>query len=321
MENRTLSEQHFTIAFYNVENLFDIEDNAYTNDNDYLPTSVKRWTKKRYDRKITKLAEVISKIGSDEMKEPPAIIGVAEAENEGVLLDLINAEALKDYNYDIVHYDSKDERGIDVGFIYNKDVFQVDDSSRYSIYLEKEPGIQDFTRDILWVSGKLDGEPIHCLVNHWPSRRDGVDESSKNRMKAASKALEIIENIRRFEVDPKIIVMGDFNDNPNNDSIRHLSEKAQLFNPMKTMQSFSRGTQNHKFTWNVFDQILFSTNFFESDSESLKFEKADIFDKKFLTQYKGRFKGQPFRTYVGKKYKGGYSDHFPVYMQISKYSK
>lgn len=170
------------------------------------------------------------------------------------------------------------------------------------------------------MSGKLDGQMLHCIINHWPSRRDGVDVSSKNRMAAANKVLEIITFLRDKEDNPNIIVMGDFNDNPNNDSMRKLSEKGQLFNPMKTLTSYSRGTQNHKFKWNMFDQILFSTNFFETDQNRLKFERADIFDKKFLKQSKGRFKGQPFRTYVGKKYKGGFSDHFPVYLQISKSS-
>ena len=111
--------------------------------------------------------------------------------------------------------------------------------------------------------------------------------------------------------------MGDFNDNPNNESVKMLAEKGRLFNPMKTLVSYARGTQNHNFKWNVFDQILFSTNFFETDDLSLKFEVANIFDEKFLTQYHGKFKGQPFRTYVGKKYKGGFSDHFPVYIRLS----
>ncbi|WP_040254528.1 endonuclease [Psychroserpens mesophilus] len=318
MEKESRIEHQYTIAFYNVENLFDIKDNGFTHDNDFLPHAAKRWTKKRYENKLYKLSDVISKIGFNNLKKPPTIIGIAEAENKKVLLDLINTENLKNYNYDIVHYDSKDERGIDVGFIYNKDEFELEYSKPFSIYLEKEDGIQDFTRDILWVSGKLNGEFMHCIVNHWPSRRDGQEESSLNRIAASQKVLEIIGLINENESNPKIIVMGDFNDNPNNESVKMLTEKGQLFNPMKTLVSYARGTQNHNFRWNVFDQILFSTNFFETDNSSLKFEFANIFDEKFLTQYHGKFKGQPFRTYVGKKYKGGFSDHFPVYIQLSK---
>lgn len=317
MKKQNKIEQYFTIAFYNVENLFDIEDNGFTHDNDFLPHSVKRWTKKRYERKLQKLGDVISKIGLNDIQKPPTIIGIAEAENKKVLQDLIKSEDLKEYNYDVVHYDSKDERGIDVGLIYNKDEFELEYSKPFSVYLEKEEGVQDFTRDILLVSGKLNGELIHCIVNHWPSRRDGVEASSANRFAASQKAIEIIEDIKAKEANPKIIVMGDFNDNPNNDSIKFLEENGQLFNPMKTLVSYFRGTQNHKFKWNMFDQILFSTNFFETNDLSLKFEKADIFDEKFLTQFHGKFKGQPFRTYAGKKYKGGYSDHFPVYLRLS----
>jgi len=311
------TEEEYTIAFYNVENLFDFEDNGFTHDNDFLPGSVKRWTKNRYNRKLYKLADAISKIGFNETQKPPSLIGIAEAENKKVLQDLIETKDLKDYNYGIVHYDSKDERGIDVGLIYNKDEFELEYSKPYSIYLEKENGTQDFTRDILLVSGKLNGELIHCIINHWPSRRDGFEVSSQNRIAASHKAIEIIETIKAKETNPKIIVMGDFNDNPNNESVKMLNEKGQLFNPMKTLVSYSRGTQNHKFKWNVFDQILFSTNFFETDVLSLKFEVADIFDEKFLKQYHGKYKGQPFRTYSGKKYKGGFSDHFPVYIRLS----
>ncbi|WP_033959738.1 endonuclease [Psychroserpens jangbogonensis] len=311
------TEHQYTVAFYNVENLFDFKDNGLTHDNDFLPDSAKRWTKNRYEKKLYKLADVISKIGFDDVQKPPTLIGIAEAENKKVLQDLIETKDLKAYNYGIVHYDSKDERGIDVGLIYNKDEFELESSMPFSIYLEKESGAQDFTRDILLVSGKLNGELIHCIINHWPSRRDGLVKSSLNRIAASQKAIEIIGTIRTKEANPKIIVMGDFNDNPNNESVKMLNEKGELFNPMKTLVSYSRGTQNHKFKWNVFDQILFSTNFFETDDESLKFEEADIFDEKFLTQYQGKFKGQPFRTYSGKKYKGGFSDHFPVYMRLS----
>ena len=317
MEQEYTRKQFFTVAFYNVENLFDFRDNIITYDNDFLPNSAKRWTKKRYERKLYKLAEAISKIDFEDTQKLPSLIGIAEAENKKVLQDLIQTEDLKNCNYDIVHYDSKDERGIDVGLIYNKDEFELEYSKPYSVYLEKEDGSQDFTRDILLVSGQLNGELIHCIVNHWPSRRDGLEESSLNRIAASKKVIEIIKSIREKDHNAKIIVMGDFNDNPNNESVKLLAEKGQLFNPMKTLGSYVRGTQNHKFTWNMFDQILFSTNFFKSDDLSLKFETADIFDQKFLTQYHGKFKGHPFRTYIGTKYKGGFSDHFPVYLRLS----
>lgn len=306
-----------TIAFYNLENLFDIYNDATKHDNDFLPGSEKRWTKKRYDRKIYKLGQVISKIGFEESEKPPAIVGLAEVENKNVIQDLINSKDLENYNYDFVHYDSQDERGIDVALIYDKTFFSVEKSKTYSVYLEDEIGDQDYTRDILYVSGFLHSEKLHCIVNHWPSRREGELLSNPKRIKAAEKVIEIINNIKQDDPNAKILVMGDFNDNPSNDSMKLLSQKAELYNPMETMLSYSRGSLNHNFKWNLFDQILFSTNLFETQKDKLKFDEANIFDEKFLTQYKGKFKGQPFRTFAGKKYKGGYSDHFPVYVQLN----
>lgn len=313
-EDKTITH---TVAFYNLENLFDIYNDATKHDNDFLPASDKRWTKKRYDRKLFKLGQVISKIGFDNTQKPPAIVGLAEVENKNVLKDLIQSKDLEPYDYGIVHYNSQDERGIDVAMIYDKTVFTVEYSKTFSIYLEDDIGEQDYTRDILLVSGVLHSEKVYCIVNHWPSRREGEEESMHKRLKAAQKVVEIINSIQTESPDAKILVMGDFNDNPSNESIKFLTNNAGLYNPMETMLSYSRGSLNHNFKWNLFDQILFSTNFFETRKNRLKFDEADIFDEKFLTQYKGKFKGQPFRTYVGKKYKGGYSDHFPVYVQLN----
>ncbi|MCD2258457.1 endonuclease/exonuclease/phosphatase family protein [Psychroserpens luteolus] len=307
----------YTVAFYNLENLFDIYNDASKHDDDFLPNSEKRWTQKRYDRKLFKLAQVISKIGFENTQKPPSIVGLAEVENKNVLRDLIESKHLESYNYGIVHYNSQDERGIDVAMIYDKTVFTVQHSKTYSIYLEDEIGEQDYTRDILLVSGILHSEKVHCIINHWPSRREGEQESMPKRLKAAQKVVEIIDAIKTKDPNAKLLVMGDFNDNPSNESIKFLSSNGDLYNPMETMLSYSRGSLNHNFKWNLFDQILFSTNFFETQKNKLKFDEADIFDEKFLTQYKGKFKGQPFRTFVGKKYKGGYSDHFPVFVQLN----
>ncbi len=306
----------YTIAFYNLENLFDIYNDATKFDDDFLPRSEKQWTKKRYDKKVLKLGEVIAKIGYDESKTNPSIIGLAEVENKNVIRDLTESCHLSNFNYDFIHYNSQDERGIDVALLYDKNVFEVKNSKTYAVYLEDEIGDRDYTRDILLVSGKLHSEMIHCIVNHWPSRREGEKESSHKRLKAAQKVIEIIKEVRSTDQDAKILVMGDFNDNPWNDSIKFLAEQGRLYNPMETLLSYSRGTLNHNFQWNLFDQILLTTNFFETEDNALKFDEANIFDEKFLTQYKGKFKGQPFRTFVGLKYKGGYSDHFPVYLHL-----
>ena len=192
-----------TIAFYNLENLFDIYNDATKHDNDFLPGSEKRWTKKRYDRKIYKLGQVISKIGFEESEKPPAIVGLAEVENKNVIQDLINSKDLENYNYDFVHYDSQDERGIDVALIYDKAFFSVEKSKTYSVYLEDEIGDQDYTRDILYVSGFLHSEKLHCIVNHWPSRREGELLSNPKRIKAAEKVIEIINNIKQDDPNAK----------------------------------------------------------------------------------------------------------------------
>lgn len=306
----------YTIVFYNIENLFDIENDPLTNDDDFLPTSAKRWTLKRYQNKLRKLGSVISKIGEEDTEVAPVIIGLAEVENSKVLSDLVRSKNLINEAYSYVHYDSSDERGIDVALLYKSDIFKVEKSETFSVYLQGESGEQDYTRDILLIQGILDNEPLNILVNHWSSRREGEKETEFKRIAASNKVNSIIKTIKQENSNAKIIVMGDFNDNPNNDSINLMEKESNLYNPFKTVWSRDKGSQNYDFQWNLFDQILFSTNFFDANNSSLAFQDADIFNSKFLTQYKGKYKGQPFRTYVGKKYKGGYSDHFPVYIRL-----
>lgn len=313
MNNSTSSH---TIAFYNIENLFDLENDPFTNDDDFLPTSTKRWTIKRYTNKLRKLAKVISKIGEDSIEESPAIVGLAEVENKKVLQDLIESEGLAGKSYNFVHYDSLDERGVDVALLYKSNLFEVISSETFSVELYTETGERDYTRDILLVHGKLQQNPIYIVVNHWSSRREGEKETEHKRIAAAKVVNTIVNKIKNKDASPKIIVMGDFNDNPEDISIELLESESNLYNPFKTVHSYNKGSLNHDFQWHMFDQILFSHNFFDISNSELRFVKADVFNPRFLTQYYGKYKGQPFRTYVGKKYKGGYSDHFPVYIQL-----
>ncbi|GGI56144.1 endonuclease/exonuclease/phosphatase family protein [Winogradskyella haliclonae] len=308
----------YTIAFYNIENLFDTKDDEHTNDDDFLPTSAKRWTTKRYEKKLKKLGRVISQIGEEDVDFPPAIVGLAEVENKYVVKDLIKSKYLKHYNYDIVHYDSSDERGIDVALIYNADVFKVSHSEPFAVYLTKEDGSRDYTRDVLLVTGRLNNEQVHIIVNHWSSRRQGQQETEHKRLTAADTVNRIIEVLQKNYDDPKIIVMGDFNDTPQNNSLLSIEEKSNLYNPFKKVSTQEKGSLNHNFEWHLFDQILISTNFFNATSTQFNLSEADVFNSKFLTQYHGKYKGQPFRTYVGKRYKGGYSDHFPVYIELKE---
>ena len=312
------SSDYFTVAFYNLENLFDTFDDRFTNDNDFLPKSEKRWTVKRYNKKVRKLGYAISQIGTQTAKKLPSIIGLAEVENKLVIDDLLNSKFLKDHNYKFVHYDSPDERGIDVALIYDASVFKVIKSEVFPLELYDEDGGRDYTRDVLMVEGFINDEKINILVNHWPSRHQGEELTEPNRMLASDKVLEIVSLIKSADSDAKIIVMGDFNDGPNNNSIKQLINKEDLFNPMESLKSYLRGSLNHRLDWYLFDQILFTTNFFEYKANTHSFSKANIFDSEFLKQYKGKYRGVPFRTYVGLKYKGGYSDHFPVFIHLKR---
>jgi endonuclease/exonuclease/phosphatase family metal-dependent hydrolase len=307
-----------TVAFYNLENLFDLVNDQHTNDNDFLPTSVKKWTPKRYDNKLRKLGFAISNIGRRETGKHPAIVGLAEVENAKVIEDLIGSKHLEDCNYSYIHYDSLDERGIDVALIYDTTAFEVLHSETFTIQLTDDDGTPDYTRDILLVSGLLDGEKIHVIVNHWSSRREGEKETEPKRMASSEKVGEIISSLRLENEGPKIIVIGDFNDDPHSNSIKRLVEGSDLFNPMETLKSFNRGTTKHNWQWNLFDQILISTNFFKTSDRLFEYSSANIFDEDFLKLFNGKYKGSPFRTYVGKKYQGGYSDHFPVYAIFKK---
>ncbi|TYA70153.1 endonuclease/exonuclease/phosphatase family protein [Seonamhaeicola marinus] len=312
-EGIPIQENMQTIAFYNVENLFDLEEDQHTNDNDFLPTSAKKWTPKRYKNKLRKLGFAISNIGKKETGKHPAIVGLAEVENAKVLEDLLNSKHLEDLSYNYVHYESPDERGIDVALIYDENAFEVTNSEAFSVPLTDEDGTPDYTRDILLVSGNLDNQPIHVIVNHWSSRREGTRETEHKRLASSEQVANILRTLHHENEAAKIVVIGDFNDEPHNNSIVRLVEGFNLYNPFETLRSYNRGTVSRFKQWSLFDQVFFTSNFFKSSNEEFEYYNANIFDEDFLKQFRGRFKGSPFRTYVGKKYKGGYSDHFPVY--------
>lgn len=306
----------YTIGFYNLENLFDTHDDPNTLDDDFTPNGFKKWSLKRYKRKLYKLAKTIAEVGDEATKRPPVLMGIAEVENREVVEDLIGAEALRDINYGYVHYDSPDERGIDTGLIYHKDYFEVLHSEPITLMIFEENGVRDTTRDILYVKGLLNKEEVHIFVNHWPSRRDGDRETSFKRVQAAETILDFMKGIETEIENPNYIVMGDFNDGPNDESIKRLMQSEKLYNPMEKLLTPERGSANYKKSWMLFDQILVSHNFFNYQKGTHSFAHANIFDESFLTEFKGKYKGTPYRTYVGRKYIGGYSDHFPVYIQL-----
>ncbi len=313
------NKQVYTIAFYNLENLFDTTNDPKTLDDDFTPKGRKNWNSKRYKRKLNKLGNVIAQLGTERSHFPPAIVGVVEVENQTVLTDLVATNYLKNHHYGIVHYDSPDERGIDVALLYKKELFEVLSSETFPLYLEGNNGERDYTRDILVVNGKLNGEEISILINHWPSRRSGENSTEEKRIEAAKLATQITNNITTENESAKIIIMGDFNDNPSNTSVKKYLVNDTFYNPMERLINTGNGTLNYKKTWHLFDQIIFSKNFFNLEKNKHTFKYAEVFDKHFLKEWKGKYKGNPFRTYIGKWYQGGFSDHFPVYVYLKKH--
>ncbi|MBT8384499.1 MAG: endonuclease [Bacteroidia bacterium] len=314
MEEKSREDNLYTIAFYNVENLFDIANNPKTLDDDFTPLGRNKWNIKRYNRKLDKMSTVISQIGLQESGYVPAVIGLAEVENRKVVDDLINRKHLKDHDYGIVHFNSPDERGVDVSLLYRKSIFELLHAENITLFLKNEEGERDFTRDVLLVRGKLKGELIHILVNHWPSRRSGSDKTEVKRIKAAQLVSEIISNIKAEYEEARIIIMGDFNDNPTNVSVQEHLLNDDLYNPFQSIYQQGRGTLNHNGEWHLFDQIIISQSFMKKPP--FIFNEASIFDKNFLKEWKGKRKGNPFRTYIGKWHQGGYSDHLPVYILL-----
>lgn len=302
----------YAIGFYNIENLFDTIDDPNTLDDDFTPDTEKNWTEKRYRKKLKKVGRVISNIGYKEIGYAPVLLGLAEVENATVLQDLVNSKFLTKKSYDFVHYDSPDERGIDVALLYRKDRFEVLHSEAHQLHLFNEEGQRDYTRDILHVHGKLEGNEVHILVNHWPSRRKGTELTAYKRMAAAKKNISILEGILNKDPEARLIVMGDFNDDPKSESVRALVATG-LYNPMEILLTHAEGTLSYKDVWHLFDQVIISHNFLQGGDNPFQFKEAAIFNPETIQEYKGRYKGLPFRTYAGKKYLGGFSDHFPVY--------
>ena len=316
-----------TVAFYNLENLFDTVNDSLTFDDDRTPTGKDHWTNERYHQKIDNMSKVLSEIGSPDVQNSPDIIGLCELENRQVILDLINHPNIKDKNYGIIHFDSPDERGIDVALLYKKGVFLPFTFSSLRLILTNQEDFRDYTRDQLVVGGLMDGEQIHCIVNHWPSRSGGEARSRPNRLEAARLNRKIIDSISKFNPEAKIISMGDFNDDPMDDSFKRILktkgkvdelEPNELYNPMENLYKKGVGSLAYRDKWNLFDQIYFTANMVHKVPDEYHFWKAGVYKPAYLIDNKGQYKGYPLRTYAGGSYIGGYSDHFPVFIHLIK---
>ncbi len=322
--NANIKVQLSCIAFYNQENLFDTIDNDNVNDAEYLPNGPVKWGTMKYNAKLQHMSYAISQIGLDNSPVGVAIIGVSEIENRGVLEDLVKQPALKDRSYQIVHYDSPDRRGVDVGLLYNPRFFTVTNSKSYRLHTEDTTFL---TRDQLMVSGYLQGEKIHVIVNHWPSRTGGEERSRPKRNAAAGLTRSIVDSLFRVDPKAKIIVMGDLNDDPFNESCATVLgakknaedvKPGELYNVFwKTLEK-GMGSLSYNDQWNLFDQIIISNELVNGDKSKLKFWKSEIFYRNFLIQQEGRYKGTPLRTHAGGVWLNGYSDHLPTLIYLVK---
>lgn len=313
------------VAFYNVENLFDTIDQPDVNDIEFTPTGSSKWDSKKYWAKIKNMSEVISQIGDEMVKGGPVAIGLAEVENINGLNDLVASDALKKSNYGIVHYDGPDMRGVDVALLYQKKNFKVIDSKSFRLYLPNDSNWR--SRDQLWVCGAIDGDTVHIIVNHWPSRRGGEKASAPKRAAAADLTRKIVDSILDVNINAKIIVMGDLNDDPVNKSVtEHLKatgdikklDNRMMFNPFYKLYKEGIGSLGYNDAWNLFDQIIVSQGLLGDDKKTFKFHQAKVFNKTFLLQKEGQYKGYPYRTFAGGMYAGGYSDHLPTYIFLIK---
>ena len=324
ISNAQEHKKEAVIAFYNVENLFDTENDPNKNDEQFLPTGDYKWTPERYHQKLENLSSVISLIGQD--KGGVVVIGVSEIENRKVLEDLAAMPKLKSLHLAVAHHDSPDRRGVDVAFLYNQKRFQVIDTNAFPVVTDDT----NFrTRDLFLMTGIIDGtDTVHLIVMHWPSKSGGEKRSMPKRIAAAQAARNVADLLLARDINANIIFMGDLNDNPTATSIKDYLkpkvkikdvEKGDLFNPMWKMYQDGIGTYAYRDNWEVIDQMIISSNLLNPyRPNSYKFVATKVFRRQFMLTQSGSYMGYPYRTYAGGAYQGGYSDHFPVFLILEK---
>lgn len=315
----------YSVAFYNLENLFDTVHDKGKQDFEYLPNGGMKWNSMKYLAKLKNMAQVISQLATDKLPNGPVAIGVAEAENIGVLNDLVAQPALAPRGYKVILHEGPDARGIDCGFIYNPKAYTVQ-ASKIVQNVNANDTIHK-TRAFLVVSGLLAGERVHFIVNHWPSR--GAAEPV--RVHAAKQVRVIKDSLLTAEPTSKVIIMGDMNDDPQDESMsvalgakRNMDEVEQggLYNPWwETLVGKGVGTLAYRGSWNLFDQIVVSSNFLGNDRSTLKYFKNEVFVRDYMIQQEGKYKGSPKRTTGGGVWLNGYSDHLPTIIYLVKEMK
>ena len=317
-----------TIAFYNCENLFDTENDSLTFDDDRTPDGSYHWTQERYRKKVENLSKVLAQIGEETSKTSPDIIGLSEVENRKVVEDLVHHPNILDKGYEIIHFDSPDERGIDVALLYKSSSFLPTSFKSHRLLLFDDMGEREYTRDQLVVGGIMDDEELYFIVNHWPSRSGGEARSRPKRIAAAKVNKRIIDSLQSIDPYAKIVTMGDLNDDPTNASVKDVLKAERnkdkvdfkgIYNPYIDMfKKEGLGTTAYRDAWSLFDQIMFTKPFLEKDYSNFTFFKAGIYNKKYLENKEGRYKGYPLRSFSNGNFTDGFSDHFPVYIQLIK---
>ncbi len=314
------------IGFYNLENLFDTLDTPHKLDEEFTPTGGRLYNTAVYTDKLTRLSDVISQLGMDISPDGVGILGVAEVENRKVLEDLTSQPKLKERGYEIVHYESEDFRGIDVALLYQPKYLTVLNSKPINVPILNDKKEKIYTRQTLYVAGIMDGDTVHILVNHWPSRRGGTS-SVPLRMQAASIARAVKDSVLATSPHAKVIVMGDLNDDPTDKSLvtglgavgnRDKVKPDQMFNPFIDFYKKGIGTTAYQDAWSLFDQVIITPGWLDKQENGYTYYKTRVFNEKFITEHSGKYKGYPKRTYSGDKYNFGYSDHFPVYLTFVK---
>jgi len=317
---QNIKKDTLTFAFWNMENLFDTIHDLNKNDYEFTPEGAKEWTEKRLLHKLENMSEVIKKMSD---KDGPDILGMCEVEHQ-TLVDLMLNKFFQKKNYRVAYRESPDKRGIDNGLIYNKDEFILISVEAISVELPTHYP----TRDILQVLLKSkNNDSIYVFVNHWPSRRGGLEKSEKNRFVAAQTLKNSIQELININKNFNILVMGDFNDTPTDRSFIQVlnakpvpsylmkyedSSNVFLYNLAYDLAVKGYGSLSFRKEWNMLDQFLISKNLITEDSFTYLLGSFQIFKPEIIIQDSGKYKGSPFPTYGGKNYLGGYSDHFPV---------
>lgn len=314
------TDNDLRIAFYNVENLFDTEDNPQKIDEDFLPDGKYEWTPDKYQVKLKNLARAIKGMNPD-------VIGLAEIENRKVLQDLVDHPLIANKGYQIVHEESPDQRGIDVALLYRREAFKYQDHTAQRVDFPLERSYK--SRDFLVVSGQVaQGHNLYFIVNHWPSRRGGTEESEPRRLHVASQVRTIVDKLQAREEHAKIVLMGDFNDDGANKSISQvLGAKMDwgqvrdndLLNVMSQLtQKEDKGTLTYRGNWNLFDQFIISSDLASPGGKvSYVAESAEIYNPAWLQVGFGKGALAPRRAiFRGEFQPEGFSDHFPVVMNL-----